>query len=219
MKIDWSKITTVLLDMDGTLLDLHFDNYFWLQHLPDIYSSKMQISRADAMQVLESLMRQHHATLNWYCVDFWSQKLNLDIMLHKAEVAHKISYRPQAECFLELCQSQVDDLRLITNGHREVLKLKIELTELDRYFDEMVCSHELGAPKEQQEFWHELQKLKAFDPDTTLFIDDSEAVLDTANDYGIRHIYSIAKPDSEKLRDQDSKYHMLESFLTGKESD
>ncbi|MCP4043692.1 MAG: haloacid dehalogenase, partial [Gammaproteobacteria bacterium] len=32
--INWNSIHTVLLDMDGTLLDLHFDNQFWLEHVP-----------------------------------------------------------------------------------------------------------------------------------------------------------------------------------------
>ncbi|HBT55971.1 MAG TPA: haloacid dehalogenase, partial [Pseudomonas sp.] len=32
--LNWNAIDTVLLDMDGTLLDLHFDNHFWLEHMP-----------------------------------------------------------------------------------------------------------------------------------------------------------------------------------------
>lgn len=31
---NWKTIDTVLLDMDGTLLDLHFDNHFWLSLVP-----------------------------------------------------------------------------------------------------------------------------------------------------------------------------------------
>ena len=32
--IDWTRIDTILLDMDGTLLDLGFDNFFWREHVP-----------------------------------------------------------------------------------------------------------------------------------------------------------------------------------------
>ncbi len=35
--IDWDNIDTVLLDMDGTLLDLGFDNWFWQPHVPEQY--------------------------------------------------------------------------------------------------------------------------------------------------------------------------------------
>ena len=36
---DWRAIDTVLLDMDGTLLDLRFDNYFWLELVPRKYGA------------------------------------------------------------------------------------------------------------------------------------------------------------------------------------
>jgi HAD superfamily hydrolase (TIGR01509 family) len=212
MKFNWSGIETVLLDMDGTLLDLHFDNYFWLNYMPAIYAEKNGLSEAQTKALLAPIFQSNEGTLNWYCVDFWSAKLDLDIMQHKAEIAHKIAYRPKAQEFLQLCQLKVRDLRLITNGHREVLELKIKLTELDQYFNDMVCSHELGAPKENAKFWTALQTLKSFDPQTTLFIDDSETVLDAANQYGIKHIYSIAAPDSFKQRTSPSKYPLIEEF-------
>ena len=213
MKVNLSNIQSVFLDMDGTILDLHFDNYFWLTHLPKVYSSQNEISNDEALKILQPIFEKHQATLNWYCVNFWSEELSIDIMKHKAEVAQKIGYRPQAQAFIEHCQKQVMDFRLITNGHREVLNLKTKYTQIDKYFSDLVCSHELNAPKEDMEFWHNLQKQKPFNPKTTVFIDDSEAVLDTAKKYGIQHLYSIAKPDSTKQRETISKYRMLESFF------
>ncbi|HNG60363.1 MAG TPA: haloacid dehalogenase, partial [Cellvibrionaceae bacterium] len=38
--IPWQAIDTLLLDMDGTLLDLHYDNYFWLEYLPRAFAAK-----------------------------------------------------------------------------------------------------------------------------------------------------------------------------------
>ena len=111
MKIDFSQIKTVLLDMDGTLLDLHFDNHFWLTHLPKVYSQQNNITKDQALEVLNPIFKQHSATLNWYCVDFWSDQLGLDIMMHKTEVEAKIAYRPKAQAFLEHCKNQVDDVR------------------------------------------------------------------------------------------------------------
>ena len=50
--IDWSCIDTVLLDMDGTLLDLHFDNFFWSEHLPRTYALRHQISKEESSAYL-----------------------------------------------------------------------------------------------------------------------------------------------------------------------
>lgn len=213
MQINWSNIKTVLLDMDGTILDLHFDNYFWLQHMPNAYAAKYKMSKSEADELLLPMLKQYAGTLDWYCVNFWQQKLDLDIMALKREVAHKIAYRPAAQQFLAKCNQQTEDVRLITNAHRKVLDMKIGLTQLDQYFSTLYCSHEFDAPKEQADFWHRLQKVEEFDPSTTLFVDDSESVLDAANDYGIKHIYSIAKPDSQNTRAVDSRYQMIKDFI------
>lgn len=213
MKIDWPVIETVLLDMDGTLLDLHYDNYFWCDYLPELYAQKNDIALSEAMATLNPLFTRYLGTLEWYSVDFWSTELELDIMRHKQEIAHKIAYRPDAETFLQTCRAASDDVRLITNAHRKVLGLKIERTKLDQYFDQLHCSHELGFPKERTQFWQALQSIKAFDPEKTLFVDDSESVLESAYDYGIKHIYSIAKPDMQREREQPSRFEMIEAFV------
>ncbi len=212
MNIDWSQIETVLLDMDGTLLDLHFDNHFWRHHMPQVYAEQNGVSLQDTYQKLEPMFQSLEGTLDWYCVDYWSQALGVDVMALKREVADRIAYRPNAEAFLKRCVDQVGDVRMVTNGHRKVLNLKIERTQIDQYFNHMVCSHELEHPKEEQEFWHHLQQTSPFDPKKTLFVDDNEAVLNSAAEYGIQHLYSIAKPDSKREREIPSQFPMIESF-------
>lgn len=213
MQIDWKNIETVLLDMDGTLLDLHFDSHFWLEHLPQTWASENNVELAKANEVLSAIMTEHRGTLDWYCVDFWSNALQVDIMQLKNEVSHKIAYRPNAETFLLRCQQHSNDVRLVTNAHRKVLNLKIRHTKIDQYFDELLCSHELDFPKEQVQFWQNLNSHNGFDPARTLFVDDNEAVLDSANTYGIKHLFSISEPDSGRRRSSLSKYPMIDSFV------
>lgn len=88
--IDWSILETVFLDMDGTLLDLHFDNYFWLQHLPLRYAQHHGLSPEDARNTLIPMIMAERGSLNWYCTDYWSNRLNLDITSLKAEVGERI---------------------------------------------------------------------------------------------------------------------------------
>jgi putative hydrolase of the HAD superfamily len=100
LSLDWSSIDTVLLDMDGTLLDLNFDNHFWQVHLPQRYAA----ARGVSLEVgREELMARYHAragTLDWYSVDFWETALELDIMQLKQEVAHLIDIHPHVTDFL-----------------------------------------------------------------------------------------------------------------------
>ena len=203
--IDWNTIDTIMLDMDGTLLDLHFDNYFWLEHLPKRYAEIHHVDYATASQRLTEHIRKHEGTLQWYCLEFWSDALKVDIRSLKVEVKHKIQVRPHVKEFLTRLRQHRKKLLLVTNAHPQSLSLKLEVTEIDKYLDIVISSHELNHPKEAQAFWHALKKREHFDPVRTLFIDDTARVLQSAQDFGIRHVMGIHQPDSQQAR-------MLEGF-------
>ncbi|MGU2165071.1 GMP/IMP nucleotidase [Pseudomonas aeruginosa] len=200
--LPWSAIDTVLLDMDGTLLDLHFDNHFWLEHLPQRYAERNGLSRTEADAVLEPLFREHAGQLNWYCLDFWSRELDLSIRELKHEVAHLISLRPHADTFLAALRRAGKRVALITNAHRDSLSLKLERIELAPYFDRLISSHDYGYPKEDARFWSALQADFGFDPQRSLFIDDSLPILRSARAYGVAHVLAVRHPDSRgQVRD------------------
>ena len=213
MDFDWPNIDTVFLDMDGTLLDLHYDSHFWMEYLPAVWARKNSATVDEGKARLRPIFEQYAGTLNWYCVDFWSNELGLDIMQYKTELSHKIAYRPNAEAFLTQCREHSDDVRLVTNAHRKVLTLKDSMVGINQYFHQTVCSHELHFPKEDTLFWQALNKQQSFDPQRTLFIDDNDSVLESAAVYGIKHLYSIAEPDSGRARTTQSRFPMLANFV------
>lgn len=195
-QLNWSAIDTVLLDMDGTLLDLHFDNHFWLDYLPQRYAEHHGISREAADAELVPLFKRHAGQLNWYCTDFWSRELKLSIRDLKREVADLIALRPDADLFLAALRRAGKRVVLITNAHRDSLSLKMERVELAPWFDRLISSHDYGFPKEDLQFWHALQADSPFDPARTLFIDDSLPILRSAQAYGVAHLLAVLQPDS-----------------------
>ncbi len=198
--IDWQAIDTVLLDMDGTLLDLHFDNYFWMTHLPKHYAAAQGIDLETAKTHLMAHIKAHEGTLNWYCLEFWSDALNLDILALKEEVKDKIQIRPFVVEFLQRLRLLDKKLVLITNAHPQGLDLKLEVTAIDQWLDMVISSHQFNEPKEAQAFWTQLQAHEHFDPARTLFIDDTVRILDSAKQFGIAHLLCIHQPDSQKPR-------------------
>ena len=97
--LNWANISTVLLDMDGTILDLHFDNHFWLEHLPKRYSESSGISVEQAKQKFTEHYHQVAGTISWYCLDYWAEQTQLPITELKREVQHLIKLRADAMIF------------------------------------------------------------------------------------------------------------------------
>ncbi|WP_029134564.1 GMP/IMP nucleotidase [Sedimenticola selenatireducens] len=210
--IDWNQIDTILLDMDGTLLDLHFDNYFWLEHVPRRYAESRGFSLEQAKAELLSRYQSVEGTLEWYCVDHWSRELGLDIALLKAEVDHLIAVHPHVVDFLESARSWEKRIVLVTNAHQKALALKMERTKLQGYFDAVVCSHDLGLPKEEPTFWDKFQQIEPFEKSRALFVDDSLSVLESARDYGIAWLIRVLKPDTRGPARESEGFMAIEDF-------
>ena len=195
--LDWQEIKTVFLDLDGTLLDLHFDNHFWLEYVPLCFADKHDLSHKEANDVLNGHYQAAKGSLDWYCVDFWSRELDLDIERLKHEVSHKIAVRPEVREFLQAMKDAGKRVVLVTNAHPASLSLKMKKTGLDVYFDRMINAHDLGMAKEHDGFWKALNKMEAFEPEQTLLIDDNLEVLESAEHYGIKYLLAILQPDSQ----------------------
>lgn len=209
---DWNEIDTVLLDMDGTLLDLHFDNFFWLQHVPLRYAEKFELTQADAHEKLMGRYSEVSGSLDWYCVEFWSKELSLDIAKLKLEMSEKIAIRPEVIAFLSWLNHNDKRVVLVTNAHPVSLDIKMNKTGLHVHFDNIINSHEIGLAKEHAGFWHELQRFESYDMHRSMLIDDNHDVLASAHEYGIRYCLGISQPDSQGMRVESERFALIDNF-------
>ncbi len=196
LTLPWDEIECVLLDMDGTLLDLNFDTYFWQEHLPRRYAFTRGLDIATAKRVLEPHFSKVAGTLDWYCLDYWSELLGLDIVDLKKDIVHLIAILEGATDFMDRLRQQGKRTILVTNAHPDSLALKLEHTRLDNHLDRLISVHEVGVPKEEVLCWKKLQALEPFDPARTLLVDDNLVALRSARQFGIRHLLAACKPDS-----------------------
>lgn len=211
-KLAWKDIHTVLLDMDGTLLDLHFDNHFWLEHLPQKLAEKHAISLQVAKDMMAVEYKEVMGTLSWYCLDFWAEKLDIDIVEAKREIDHLISMREDSLPFIDALKASGREVILVTNAHPDSLTLKVEHTQLDQHIDQLISTHEFAVTKESQVLWQKLQAKLGFDPQHTLFVDDSLGILKAAQDFGIKHLLAVSNPDSQQPAREISEFPAIQDY-------
>ena len=97
---DWGRIDTVLLDMDGTILDLKFDNTFWREIVPARFAAARGLELDAAKAQLQPVFAAKQGTLDWYCIEYWSRELELNLEQLKREAREQIAWLPQAETFV-----------------------------------------------------------------------------------------------------------------------
>ncbi|MGY5955072.1 GMP/IMP nucleotidase [Kosakonia sp. BK9b] len=194
--IAWQNVDTVLLDMDGTLLDLAFDNFFWQKLVPETYGAKLGLTPEEANKALRQEYHAVQHTLNWYCLDYWSERLGLDICAMTTQQGPGAVLRDDTVPFLDALQKSGKRRILLTNAHPHNLAVKLEHTGLASHLDLLLSTHTFGYPKEDQRLWHAVVQETGLNPERTLFIDDSEPILDAAAKFGIRYCLGVTNPDS-----------------------
>ena len=210
--LDWTRIDTVLLDMDGTLLDLHYDNHFWLEHVPRRFGEKHGLTLEESKEALRGRYKCVEGTLDWYCVDYWTRELGLDIALLKEEVEHLIAVHPHVLDFLDSVRAAGRRLVLVTNAHGKSLNIKFRRTRLNGHFDSVICAHDLGLPKEQPHFWDRMQQVEPFAKESALLVDDSLPVLRSARSYGMAQLLAVRNPDSRAPEKDVGEFPAIRSF-------
>lgn len=210
--LNWNDINTVFLDMDGTLLDLHFDNHFWLEHLPARLAEQRGATPDEIRAYLLGRYTEMEGSLEWYCLDYWQNHLETDLVALKHEIADRIQIRAHVERFLESLRERGKRVVLLTNAHQKSVGLKFGYVALGQYFDEIITSHSLGLPKEHPDFWQKLAEVEAYSPQHSLFIDDNLHVLRSAKAAGVKYLLAISQPDSQQPPKDTQEFTAVECY-------
>jgi putative hydrolase of the HAD superfamily len=212
LNLDWQAIDTVLLDMDGTLLDLHFDWHFWMEYLPKIYAEKNGLDLDEAKERIHQKIHSQQGTLNWYCLDYWSKTLNLPVAQLKQALKHMIQAHPEVITFLRRLKELNKTVVMVTNAHRDSLSLKLEQTEIGDYFDVLISAHDFGMPKEDERLWSKIQQVVPYEPKRTLLIDDNIQALKSAQSYGIKYLVAAVHVSPQMPKIDPKGFPAFENF-------
>lgn len=210
---DWREIDTVLLDLDGTLLDQAYDNHIWRDLVPQRFAVARGIDLHAAYAEIARLFAERSGTLDWYSIDYWSDTLGLDIGALHREVRSHVAWLPGAREFLARLRADGKRTVLLTNSHPVALAVKHAESGVLDHLDAATTSHELGAPKEQAQFWSAAIKKFGYDPGRTLFADDNAKMLDAAKNAGVRWVYGVRHWDTKGSRREHVDHDAVDAVL------
>ncbi len=210
--VDWTQVDHVLLDMDGTLLDLEFDNNFWGQRIHEHYARLNDISLQETVEKFTPIFRSVAGTLDWYSTDFWSDQYGYDIIEYSKTFAEGIRFLPYAEVFLSALKRTGIRSTIVTNAHPDILALKNRHTGIVDRVDDAISSHSIGFAKESQYFWQHTQTRLGFNKAKTLFFDDSAAVINAALEFGIEGSVTVCLPDTSRPKNVPQSNYAIDQF-------
>lgn len=209
---NYSEKPTIIFDMDGTLLDLAYDDFIWNHQLPIRHAAMHGCTLEQSTESLFQFYQEHNHTLNWYSTRFWSSKVGVDTLALQHEFKHKVALRSGCIALLDYLKANGYACWIATNADCEGLKFKLEHTQIADYFDVIISSESIGYAKESIEFWQKLHALHPFQEKSAYFIDDTEKVLKGAEKFGIENLITIAQPSSKGNIRTESSYPILQDL-------
>ncbi|HEX2056276.1 MAG TPA: HAD-IA family hydrolase [Nitrospiraceae bacterium] len=210
--LTWGEIDDVLLDMDGTLLDRHFDNVLFEEALPRRYAEQQALSLEEARDALMAMYRSVEGQLEWTDLAYWTNRVGIDVVGLHRELDYLIDFLPGATEFLSRLRKAGKRITILTNAHRAGVEIKAAKTGLNRYVDRIVDAFQVGYLKMHQDYWPHCQRLVGFDPIRSVYIDDDEKCLAAAEQFGMRRVYHRSKSSSQLPPDPSAQFHSIEDF-------
>ena len=216
-RVDWTKVNHVLLDMDGTLLDLAFDNDFWGHQIHAQYAALHDMSYEDVVAKFEPIFRSVEGSLNWYSTDHWTKQYGFDIIALSQSFKDQICWLGHAKEFLIGLRDGGIRTTILTNAHPDIVELKHSVVGIRDYVDDIISSHEIGYAKEHPLFWEGALAMTGISKneisdDRVLFFDDSLPVLNAAISAGIHCSVMICAPDSTRPKKMPCTQYAINSF-------
>jgi putative hydrolase of the HAD superfamily len=210
---DWRDIDTVLLDLDGTLLDQAYDNHIWRDLVPQRFAIANSMELHAAYAEIARLFAARSGTIDWYSIDYWTRTLGIDVGALHREVRSHVAWLPGAQEFLARLRAAGKRTVLLTNSHPVALAVKHEQTGVLDLLDASATSHDFGHPKEDARFWTAARERFGFDPGRALFADDNAKMLEAARIAGVRWVYGVRHWDTKGSRREHVEHHAVDAVL------
>jgi len=166
------SLKIISFDVDGTLVDLEYNDLIWFKEIPELVAKKKKVSFERSLKfVCEEYAKLGEHNLNWYDINYWISYFGIEISPDK--IFEK--YEPQVKIYPEVIPL-LEELKkkyiliVITAMPREFLIPKMK--NLEKYFKFSFSALSDFKELKNSEIYSKISKALNVHPEQILHIGD-----------------------------------------------
>jgi putative hydrolase of the HAD superfamily len=165
----------ISFDMDGTLVDPEFTDWVWGHGIPTLYAEKAGLPFEEAKGfVVKEYLKVGEGAIEWYDIKYWFGFFQLaeNWKVLMEQYTDKIKVYPDVHPLLERLRDNYP-LVLTSNAGREFIRMEMEATGLDRYFDRIFsATSDFGEVKKTVGFYQRICRILGARPQEIVHVGD-----------------------------------------------
>ena len=209
-----NSTTAILSDLDGVILDQHYDRKFWQSWLPEHVANQTNQSIEKIQIEIQLKIDGQKGTLNWYDLNYWDDLLDVDCMEIIKEQEEKPSFLEGSLEALQELSTLKNPKHILTNGDPRLQEYKAEARNFLQFFDSIFYSMHAGYPKEKKEFWTLARHNLNLDFEDSIFIDDDFKVVTIAVKAGVKRVIWITPGKNRILQNGIETFSSLADLVS-----
>jgi len=167
-----NTLEIISFDLDGTLVDLEYNDLIWFKEIPELVAKKKKISFEKSLKLIhEEYTKLGEHDLNWYDINYWISYFGIEISPNK--IFEK--YEPQVKIYPEVIPL-LEELKknfiliVITAMPREFLVPKMK--KLEKYFKFSFSALSDFKELKNSEIYSKISKAIKVHPEQILHVGD-----------------------------------------------
>lgn len=195
-------IKILSLDLQGTLSDSKFSDYFWLELLPKKYAQKFNLSIQEAKDILKQKFKEYGVyNILYYDDKYWSDYLDFNTL----EEIRNFEVQPHIDNNLYNLIQKINIPKIIISTTTNLF-IEYELKENIKDFNKIYsCVDTFNTGGKTAEVFKKVCEELKVKPNEILHIGDNKTMdVDNAIEVGVNAI--IYDGDIDKLKNEINKY-------------
>lgn len=167
-----NTLKIISFDVDGTLVDLEYNDLVWFKEIPELVAKKKKINFEESLKLVkEEYSRLGEHNLNWYDIKYWISYFDLEVSYKKILEKYESQIKIFPDVIPTLEELKKDFTLIVTTAMpREFLIPKMK--KLEQYFKNSFSALSDFKELKNSEIYFKICKILNVYPEQIMHIGD-----------------------------------------------